>query len=108
MMRVCDVCDEPTSGDSVRFGWDGGFFETDLCDKHAEELGSLMERMVRTARRLGAPATSKTPTAPRTRERRPSVSTKDVRAWAAKKGIEVSERGRLPESIIEQYLAAQK
>ena len=31
---------------------------------------------------------------------------KAVRAWAAENGIEVSPKGKLPASVVEQYLAA--
>lgn len=33
---------------------------------------------------------------------------KAVRAWAADNGIEVPPRGKLPDKVVEQYLAAQK
>lgn len=32
---------------------------------------------------------------------------KDVRAWAAEQGIDVPARGKPPEAVVEQYLAAQ-
>lgn len=32
---------------------------------------------------------------------------KDVRAWAAEQGIEVPARGKLPDTLVEQYQAAQ-
>lgn len=112
LLRVCDVCEQPIEGESIRFGWGGGFYETDLCEKHGEELRSTMERYLRKARRLGAaPKSAPIRSAPsaagtkRTR-RRPTVSTKEVREWAAKEGIDVSERGRVPESLIAQFLEA--
>jgi len=30
----------------------------------------------------------------------------DIRAWAKEQGIAVSERGRIPASVVEQYQAA--
>lgn len=35
------------------------------------------------------------------------VSAKDVRAWAKDEGIEVPQRGKLPEDVIERYREAQ-
>jgi sugar phosphate isomerase/epimerase len=106
IMRVCDVCAKPVEGDPIRFGWGTAFYETDLCEKHGEEFRVLMEKTLRTARRLGAPATTVTPKV--RRDKRPNVSTKEVRDWAQEQGIEVNERGRVPESLIVQFLAAKE
>jgi hypothetical protein len=34
------------------------------------------------------------------------VAPADVRAWARAQGIEVSVRGKLPDELVEQYVAA--
>lgn len=106
VMRVCDVCDMPATGDAVKFGWGASFYETDLCEEHGHELVTLMERVMKTARRLGqdhgavaAATAAAVPTA-----RKPRVDTAEVRAWAKKKRIKVPDKGRLPESLIAQYL----
>ncbi|WP_424216364.1 Lsr2 family DNA-binding protein (plasmid) [Streptomyces sp. BI20] len=36
------------------------------------------------------------------------VNPADVRAWAAKNGVEVNDKGRVPKAIVDQYLAAQR
>lgn len=105
MMRVCDICEQPVDGDPLRFGWGTAFYETDLCARHGDDLRTFMEKTIRTARRLGAPARS-APVTPK-KQRRSTVSTKEVREWASKKGIEVSDRGRLPEALIVQFQSAQ-
>ena len=107
MMRVCDVCDAPAVGEGIRFGWGNSFYETDLCEQHGQELVALMERAIRTARRMGAEVSSRPmPSAsiPPARKRR--VDTKDVRAWAKREGIDVNEKGRVPESLIAQFVSA--
>jgi len=104
MMRVCDVCAEPVEDEPIRFGWGTAFYETDLCAKHGEELRDFMEKTLRTARRLGAPAKSVTPKV--RRDKRPAVSTKEVRDWAQAQGMKVNDRGRVPEALIVQFLAA--
>lgn len=40
------------------------------------------------------------------RKRTRAVNNQAVRAWAAKRGIEVGERGRIPERLIRDYLNA--
>lgn len=104
MMRVCDVCDSPATGDSLRFGWGSSFYETDLCDAHSQEMAEVVERVLQNARRLGAGTT--TPSTPAPVVRPPRFDTKDVRAWAKTQGIEVNPKGRVPESLIQQYIDA--
>jgi len=108
MMTVCDVCDDVATGDTIRLGWNSSFYEVDLCGAHAEELSLIMEAIVKNSKQLGAPkpvTASATPfviptTAPR---RRPSTMV--VREWAKQRGINVPPKGRVPEVLIEQYMA---
>lgn len=107
-VRVCDVCGEPATGDTVRFGWQSSFYESDVCDAHGAELRDLMEKITQSARPMGSKAAASKPekresfVAPAARRRR-RVDTAEVRAWAKKQGIEVSDKGRVPEVLIEQY-----
>lgn len=107
MLSVCDVCGGPTDLDTYRFGWDLKNYEVDLCDDHAEPLIEIMESLVKVSRKLGAGPRSVVvdPPPPRPRDQ---VSTAEVRAWAKKHKIEVSERGRIPDEIFEQYVASKK
>lgn len=105
MLRVCDVCEKPTERDLIRFGWGTAFYETDLCDEHAEALASLVEKAIRTARRVGAEPGAAVIHPPVTR-RRQRVDTAEVRAWAKSQGIEVNDKGRVPESLILQFSEA--
>lgn len=106
-MRVCDVCGGPAVGDPVKFGWGSSFYETDLCEEHASVLVDTVEAVIKNARRMGA-GVSSAPTPPLTSTplRAPRVDTKEVRAWAKKQGIEVSDKGRVPDSLIQQFLSA--
>lgn len=104
MLRVCDVCEAPTTRDSIRFGWGSAFYETDLCDQHSEDLVSLIEKAIRTARRVGSDP--KAPTVVPVTRKRQRVDTAEVRAWAKGQGIEVSDKGRVPDSLIERYVQA--
>jgi hypothetical protein len=104
MLRVCDVCERPTDRDLIRFGWGTAFYETDLCDEHSEALTSLIEKAIRTARRVGSEA--KAPAVVPVTRRKQRVDTAEVRAWAKSQGIEVSDKGRVPESLILQFSEA--
>jgi len=106
VLLVCDICDGGKPGsETVGFGFDGSSYEIDLCDKHAKQLRDTVATFVGAARRA--------PSAGRGRGRSGGRSggadrerTQAIRAWARKKGIKVSERGRLSGDIVRQYEAA--
>lgn len=105
LQSVCDLCHEPGAVHTFRFGWMLTNYETDLCEAHAAEVTGLIERLVENAQRLGAAPKSVHVDAPPP-PARSQVATAKVRAWAKKNGIEVSDRGRVPDEVFEQYLAA--
>lgn len=111
-VRVCDVCGEPTDdGAAITFGWMSGFYETDLCVKHRQELTGLIERVIGSARRLGidppkSPREPQRPDVQPTPKRRGRVDTAAVRVWAKGRGIEVNDKGRLPDSLLALYAEA--
>lgn len=87
------------------FGLGDSHFEIDLNAAHREELESVLERFIAAARPVR--------TAKPSRQRRPAETsrtdrdlTHKIRQWAKENGHEVSERGRLPKTLIEAYEAA--
>ena len=102
VMKVCDVCEQPTDHDTIRLGWDLRTYEIDLCDQHRTALISVVEEILDSARTLGAPP--KSVDVPRKRPSREQASTAEVRRWAKKKGIKVNPRGRLSDDLFERYL----
>lgn len=107
MLSVCDVCGGPTSEGPYRFGWDLTNYEIDLCEEHGIELVEVMENLLPHARRLGAKPTSIKVQAPAPSPRQ-QATTAEVRAWAKKNRIKVSDRGRIPDEIFERYLSAKR
>jgi hypothetical protein len=104
VLLVCDICEGGKPGsETIGFGLEGASYEIDLCDKHAKGLRDSVAQYVGAARRA---------TGGRGRARGRSSGggdrqrTQEIRAWARKKGIKVSERGRLSSSIVAQYDAA--
>jgi hypothetical protein len=94
-----DDLDGGPADETLRFAIDGTDYEIDLRTSHAfrNQLAPYIEH----ARRAG-----------RSQPRRPGRTaasrqhTGDIRAWAKDRGIVVSERGRIPASVAEQYRAA--
>ncbi len=115
VLLVCDLHGDDTPGtETVAFALDGSSYEVDVCDEHAAELRDAFAPFVGAARRAGGRATARAGGGPRRgRTRRGGSASSgpdpaDVRAWAKSKGLEVSERGRIPAAVLEQYAAAQR
>src|SRR4051794_33600569 len=92
-------------GQTVQFALDGREYEIDLTNEHAADMRAALDRYVRAARKLGgrqvrARGTSTKLAAP------VDYSPQAVRAWAKAKRMNVSPRGRIPQSFVEQFRAA--
>ena len=96
--------DDLTGGpaeETVRFAFEGTEYEIDLNAKNAAALRKQLATYIEHARKAGrAPARGAGRSAA-SRQR-----SGDIRAWAKERGLAVSERGRIPASVAEQYHAA--
>ena len=104
---------------TVEFALDGVTYEIDLDDKNSAELRDSLAQYVAAARRTGgrrAGATTRkrsggagtgTPraTSPGGYDRETS---KQIRDWARSEGFEVSDRGRVPNNVVEAWEARGK
>jgi len=100
-IAVEDDIDGGPAEDTVRFGLGAAEYEIDLnaanISRFREQLAPFIQR------------TRKGSRAPRARPARTASdcrSSAEVRAWAMEHGIEISQRGRIPASVTEQYEAA--
>jgi hypothetical protein len=96
-----DDLDGGPAEETVRFGLDGSHYEIDLSAKNATAFRRQLAPFIGHARKAGR--------GPRRRAGR-SASSRErsggVRAWAKDQGIAVSDRGRIPAGVVEQYQAA--
>jgi hypothetical protein len=89
---------------TVEFGLDGVTYTIDLSDKNAGKLRKALQPYITAGHRLGrGPAAGRG--TPRTGTGAAAYqSSRDqnqaVRAWAATNGYQVSERGRIPVSVV--------
>jgi hypothetical protein len=96
-----DDLDGGPAAETVRFGFGGTDYEIDLSKRNAAAFRKQLAPFIEHARKAG-----------RAQPRRPSRTAAsrqrsgDIRAWAKGRGIAVSERGRIPASVVEQYQAA--
>lgn len=103
---MTDDIDGSEATQSVDFSYRGKSYTIDLNDKHAEEFDEVMAPYISAAADTarGGARSSRSGSAARSRPSSAGgVDPKQVRAWAEATGVEVSPRGRIPTSVIEQY-----
>jgi hypothetical protein len=85
------------------FSLDGRDYEIDLCEKHSQKFDEVLKRFSDRARKVTGRVTR---TKRRTAAHRQHSA--EVRAWAKRSGIEVSDRGRIPAQVIKKYEASHR
>ena len=96
-----DDLDGGPAEETVRFGFGGAHYEIDLNKKNARAFRKQLAPFIEHARKTGAEPRRRTTRPPSARQRSSSI-----RAWAKQQGIPVSDRGRIPASVVAQYHAA--
>jgi LDH2 family malate/lactate/ureidoglycolate dehydrogenase len=96
-----DDLDGGPADETLRFGLGGMEYEIDLSKKNASKFRRRIATYIEHARKAGRGQGRRPARTPSSRRR-----SGDVRAWAKDQGITVSERGRIPASVVEQYEAA--
>jgi hypothetical protein len=96
-----DDLDRGPADETVRFGIGGAHYEIDLSTSNAAAFRRQLAPFIEHARRAGRGPRRGPGRSASSRER-----SADIRAWAKDQGIAVSERGRIPASVVAQYEAA--
>jgi hypothetical protein len=95
-VEMTDDIDGTEAAETIAFRVDGTAYEIDLSNKNAAKIRRDLGRYIEHARRATG---GRRPGRPR-RDRHHSPA---VREWAKQQGIQVSERRRIPASVISQY-----
>ena len=116
--KLIDDLDGTDAVETVTFAIDNSSYEIDLNKKNAAALRRALEPYVGAARRAtGGSRRRSTPAQP-ARAKKQARTTKSARAaqrdfdivqlreWAGANGVDVPSRGRIPQSVVEQYKAA--
>jgi len=98
-----DDLDGGPADETVRFGLDGSEYEIDLSKKNAAAFRRQLTSFIEHARKAGRGPRRRPVRTASNRER-----SGDIRSWAKDHGMAVSDRGRIPASVVEQYEAATK
>ena len=96
---LVDDRDGSVAKQTISFAFKGVSYEIDLSDQNAEQFERDIEPWISAARRVGGRLNSRRSTPCGDAEAK-SVR---VRRWAREKGIELSDRGRIPSAIVEQF-----
>jgi hypothetical protein len=107
IVQFVDDLDGTTSEDisTVTFALDGVEYEIDLTEANAQNLRDSLQEFIASARRTGGRFKRGTAAAHR-RPATPAVSTeqtKAIRHWARQNGYTLSDRGRVPEVIVDAF-----
>lgn len=106
-MLVDDI-DGGDADETVRFALDGVQYEIDLSKKNSQKIRDALAPYVAAGTRVGRGGLVVGGRAAAARSRR-SVSDREqnkaIREWAKRKGIDVSERGRIKQEIVDMYHA---
>jgi hypothetical protein len=106
---LTDDLDGSEADRSVEFGLDGVNYTIDLSEKNIGKLRKTLEPYIAGGTRVGRGVDSRRAG----RGRAAAVGSRSnrdqnqaIREWASKNGHEISERGRIPASIVDAFNAA--
>ncbi len=114
-VRLVDDLDGEAADETVEFGIDGKSYEIDLSKENAGRLRDALADFVSAARRAGgrrrgasnSPGTGNNGggagSAPKGRSAIDREQNQAIRDWARKRGMKVSDRGRIPAEVLEAY-----
>jgi hypothetical protein len=104
-VHLLDDIDGSAADETIRFSLDGISYEIDLSSAHASKLRDSLGSFVASSRRLGRDGTTaavrrRGGVTPARTDREQNLA---IRAWAKRKKIKLSDRGRIPRTVVEQY-----
>ena len=108
-VRFVDDLDGSEASGTFDFSLDGRSYQIDLSDDNAAKLRGALAPYVDAAQKAGGRSRGRAPRQTTVLEK-PARSNREetaaLRRWARENGHQVSERGRIPKSVIEAYRAA--
>jgi Lsr2 len=103
IVTVTDDIDGSEGAETVSFSFAGQGYEIDLSQKNHDKFKKGLQPFIDAGRRVSRQGATRT-----ARSRTSRNNSGAIRAWAAEQGLTVSERGRIPASIMAKYEAAHR
>ena len=108
-VRFIDDLDGSDASGTFDFSLEGRRYQIDLSDENAAKLRDALAPYVGAARKAGGRGRGRAARQTAVADK-PARSNREetaaIRAWARENGHQVSDRGRIPKSVIEAYKAA--
>src|SRR4051812_17376379 len=98
--QITDDIDGSKNAETYRFEWQNTSYEIDLSAKNFKALDKALQPYIKAAAKVPMRSSSNG------RRSSPSSSKRDysgVREWAKKEGYNISDRGRVPRTVVEAY-----
>lgn len=106
---LVDDLDGGEAEETVRFALDGVQYEIDLSKKNADKMRDLLARYIAAGSKTGRATAVLGARRGAGRGRSTTAADRDqnkaIREWAQSKGIEVSDRGRIKQEIVDRFNA---
>jgi Lsr2 len=99
---VDDLDGKSPADETVRFSLDDVSYEIDLSAQHAEKMRKDLTAWIHASRRVAGRQRRST----RTGSARETEGSSVIREWARRNGHPVSDRGRIPRSVIDAFNSA--
>jgi hypothetical protein len=106
---LIDDLDGKPADRTVEFSLDGISYTIDLSEANAGKLRKALDPFIEAGTRLGRGGSGRPPGRPSSGSGRTAGSRDEnrlIREWAAENGHQISERGRIPQSVSNAYRAA--
>lgn len=103
-LRISDISGKELAdgeGQTVTFSVGSDTYEMDVTDKEAGEFYDTLKKYTDVATKKAGRGVRKSGGTSRA-----SGETKKIKEWAAAQGLDFPQRGRLPQTLIDQYHAA--
>ena len=103
--KLVDDLDGGDADETVKFALDGIQYEIDLSKKNAAKLRDVIAPYMASGSKVGRGGVVVGGRAARGRGGAAAdrEQNKAIRAWAKKAGKEISDRGRIPQEIVDEY-----
>ena len=112
-VNFIDDLDGSEASGTFDFSLDGRQYQIDLSDENAAKLRDALAPFIDAARKAGGRGSGRgrgrsqrQPVATEKPARSSRDETAAIRQWAREHGHQISERGRIPKSVMEAYRAA--
>ncbi len=107
---LIDDLDGKKADRTVEFSLDGTSYTIDLSDANAGKLRKALDPFINAGTRVGRGAArgAQRHTVASGRSAGSRDENRAIREWAARNGHQISERGRIPQSVSEAYRAANR